>query len=80
MCIRDRLEAFWRAISVDGKYGGSERSLLDTMLGAWGNNNGTPPGMLFFEMFAKVASPYDVNPLNINPLRGVCLLYTSRCV
>ena len=68
---RAKLEAFWRAISVDGKYGGSERSLLDTMLGAWGNNNGTPPGMLFFEMFAKVASPYDVNPLNINPLRGV---------
>ncbi|MBN9441236.1 MAG: patatin-like phospholipase family protein [Bosea sp. (in: a-proteobacteria)] len=68
---RAKLEAFWRAISVDGKYGGSERSLIDTMLGAWGNTNGTPPGMLFFEMFSKVASPYDVNPLNINPLRGV---------
>ncbi|CAM5763928.1 patatin-like phospholipase family protein [Bosea minatitlanensis] len=67
---RAKLEAFWRAISVDGKYGGSERSLIDTMLGAWGNN-GTPPGMVFFEMFSKVASPYDVNPLNINPLRGV---------
>lgn len=67
---RAKLEAFWRAISVDGKYGGSERSLLDTMLGAWGRD-GTPPGLLFFEMFAKVASPYDVNPLNINPLRGV---------
>jgi len=67
---RTKLEAFWRAISVDGKYGGSERSLLDTMLGAWGRN-GTPPGLLFFEMFSKVASPYDVNPLNINPLRGV---------
>ncbi|MCO5091457.1 patatin-like phospholipase family protein [Bosea sp. (in: a-proteobacteria)] len=68
---RAKLEAFWRAISVDGKYGGSQRSLLDTMLGAWGNASGTPPGMLFLEMFAKVASPYDVNPLNINPLRGV---------
>lgn len=67
---RAKLEAFWRAISVDGKYGGSERSLLDTMLGAWGSN-GTPPGLLFLEMFSKVASPYDVNPLNINPLRGV---------
>ncbi|WP_420101116.1 patatin-like phospholipase family protein [Bosea sp. (in: a-proteobacteria)] len=68
---RSKLEQFWRAISVDGKYGGSERSLIDTMLGAWGNSNGTPPGLLFFEMFAKVASPYDINPLNINPLRGV---------
>jgi NTE family protein len=68
---RAKLETFWRAISVDGKYGGSERSLIDTMLGAWGNAAGTPPGMLWFEMFAKVASPYDVNPLNINPLRGV---------
>jgi NTE family protein len=68
---RTKLAQFWRAISVDGKYGGSERSLLDTMLGAWGNSSGTPPGLLFFEMFSKVASPYDVNPLNINPLRGV---------
>lgn len=68
---RAKLEAFWRAISVDGKYGGSERSLIDTLLGAWGGSNGVPPGMIWFEMFSKVASPYDVNPLNINPLRGV---------
>lgn len=67
---RTKLEAFWRAISVDGKYGGSERSLIDTLLGAWGHN-GTPPGLLWMEMFQKVASPYDINPLNINPLRGV---------
>ncbi len=66
---RANLEAFWRAISVDGKYGGSERSLIDTLLGAW--SNGRPPGLIWFEMFSKVASPYDVNPLNINPLRGV---------
>ncbi|KRE16971.1 patatin [Bosea sp. Root381] len=68
---RRKLEAFWRAISVDGKYGGSERSLIDTLLGAWGGSGGTPPGMIWFEMFSKVASPYDINPLNINPLRGV---------
>jgi NTE family protein len=67
---RAKLEAFWRAISVDGKYGGSERSLIDTLLGAWGSS-GTPPGLIWFEMLSKVASPYDINPLNINPLRGV---------
>lgn len=66
---RTALENFWRRISVDGKYGGSERSLLDTMLGAW--SDGHPPGLIWFEMFSKMASPYDVNPLNINPLRGV---------
>lgn len=66
---RTALESFWRNISVDGKYGGSERSLIDTMLGAW--SNGRPPGLIWFEMFSKVASPYDINPLNINPLRGV---------
>lgn len=67
---RAKLETFWRAISVDGKYGSSERSLLDIMLGAW-KSDATPPGLLWFELFSKVASPYDVNPLNINPLRGV---------
>lgn len=66
---RTKLESFWRAISVDGKYGGSERSLIDTFLGAW--SDGRPPGLIWFEMLSKVASPYDVNPLNINPLRGV---------
>ena len=66
---RTALESFWRRISVDGKYGGSERSLLDTMLGAW--TDGRPPGLIWFELLSKVASPYDVNPLNINPLRGV---------
>lgn len=66
---RTALENFWRRISVDGKYGGSERSLLDTMLGAW--TDGRPPGLIWFELLSKVASPYDVNPLNINPLRGV---------
>lgn len=67
---RAKLERFWRAISIDGKYGGSERSLLDTLLGSWGGN-GTPPGLLWMEMFQKVASPYDINPLNINPLRAI---------
>lgn len=67
---RTALETFWRRISVGGKYGGSERSLIDTMLGAWGGSN-VPPALLWFEMFSKVASPYDINPLNINPLRGV---------
>jgi NTE family protein len=67
---RAKLEAFWRAISLDGRYGGAQRSLIDTMLGAW-SKNGTPPGLLWLEMFQKVASPYDINPLNINPLRGV---------
>lgn len=67
---RAKLEAFWRAISVDGKYSDSQRSLLDTMLGAWGGND-TPAGLFWLEMFQKVASPYDSNPLNINPLRDV---------
>ncbi|MEN5081965.1 patatin-like phospholipase family protein [Bosea sp. TWI1241] len=66
---RSALEGFWRRISVDGKYGGSERSLIDTFLGAW--SDGRPPGLIWFELFSKVASPYDINPLNINPLRGV---------
>lgn len=66
---RTKLEAFWRAISIDGKYGGSERSMLDVMLGAWSGLR--PPGNPWLDMVSRVASPYDVNPLNINPLRGV---------
>src|SRR5690606_10327185 len=67
---RAKLAAFWRAISLDGRYGGTQRSLIDSLLGGWGQNF-TPPGLLWLEMFQKVASPYDLNPLNINPLRGV---------
>jgi NTE family protein len=65
---RAKLESFWRAISLDGSLAGHERALLDRWLGAFQFPfAGANP---FLEFFQRYASPYQFNPLNINPLEA----------
>ena len=67
---RRDLETFWRRVSRDGALSPLQRSLVDRMLGIWGGGD-EPPGLLWFDMVSRFASPYDFNPLNINPLRDL---------
>lgn len=66
---RRQLESFWRKASLDGGLPGPARRVFDTFLSAWGltNKQGNP----WFDMFTAATSPYDFNPLNINPLRAI---------
>jgi NTE family protein len=64
---RSRLAAFWRAMSRDGNLSAAQRTVLDRLF--WFLPTGGSPVQAWFEMFSKYVSPYDVNPLNINPLR-----------
>ncbi len=64
---RARLEAFWRAVSRDGNLSDAQRGVLDRLF--WLLPMGGSPVHAWFEMFSTYLSPYDVNPLNINPLR-----------
>ena len=64
---RAQLERFWRAASVDGKYNGAERGLLHPFLSVWGAGHGF--GNAFLDYMALAASPYTLNPMNLNPLR-----------
>ncbi|HUO37095.1 MAG TPA: patatin-like phospholipase family protein [Mycobacterium sp.] len=56
------LETFWRRANVDGSLPPIQCGLLTRMLGLWSNQ----PWM---KAMAHSPSPYETNPLNINPLR-----------
>ena len=59
---RAGLERFWRRISVDGALSAVQRGLFDKFFGYWS-------GQAWGDLLARVASPYETNPLNINPLK-----------
>jgi len=63
---RKRLAAFWRGASFGGRLPGPQRAALDRML-PW--LPGPSPMEVYARGLARFLSPYDLNPLNINPLR-----------
>lgn len=63
------LRRFWRAVSKAAHGSPIRRSPLDILMGNW--NLDTSPAYLVFDLMGRVASPYEVNPLNLNPLRDL---------
>jgi len=66
---RAALEDFWKAVSVAGQGSPIKRSPLDVLFGSWSLD--TSPGYVMMDMMSRMASPYDLNPLGINPLRDL---------
>jgi len=66
---RKRLEEFWRAASRDGNLPPLQRGVLDRLF-AFFPMEGTP-FQAWMEAWSHALSPYDVNPLNINPLKDL---------
>lgn len=66
---RRQLERFWRRASIDGGLAGVARHAFDGLLAAWGL--GDNPGKWWFDTLTRAATPYDFNPLNINPLKDI---------
>jgi len=66
---RDALGCFWRRISESARMSPLQPSPLDRMSGNHGMDNS--PVFMMFDMMTRVFSPYQFNPLNHNPLRGV---------
>jgi len=64
---RAALAAFWEAVSEAARLSPVQRSLWDRLTGSWSLDRS--PGYLFFEQFTRAFSPYQWNPLDINPLR-----------
>jgi len=64
---RVALEEFWRAVSIAGQGSPIKRSPLDVLFGSWSLD--ASPGYIMMDMMSRMASPYDLNPLGINPLR-----------
>jgi NTE family protein len=64
---RQRLEDFWRSISDESALPGPVRGIVDQFFGAW--PLAANPFQPFLDAVSHYASPYAINPLNINPLR-----------
>jgi NTE family protein len=64
-----RLADFWRAASSTGNLPGTQRAVIERLLSF------TPlegaPVQAWFNAVSRYFSPYDVNPLNINPLKDL---------
>jgi NTE family protein len=64
-----RLADFWRAVSNNGNLPPLQRAVVERML-SFIPLEGTPM-QAWLDMMSKYFSPYDFNPLNINPLKDL---------
>jgi len=64
---RARLEAFWESISLGAASSPIQRSMFDVLMSNWSMD--ANPMLAMFEMMTRVVSPYQFNPLNLNPLK-----------
>ncbi len=66
---RERLRQFWELVGRRAAFSPIRRNPLDVMFGNWGI--AYSPGYWWFNAVTNSVSPYDFNPLNINPLREI---------
>jgi NTE family protein len=66
---RTRLAEFWRAASIGGNLPAPQRAVLDRVLALMPVE--ASPLRFMVDTMSRVLSPYDLNPLNINPLKGL---------
>jgi NTE family protein len=66
---RKRLADFWQAASIDGKLPALQRSVVDRLFSFLPFEGSPVP--TWFDALSRFLSPYDLNPLNINPLKDL---------
>ena len=66
---RQALERFWKAVAHAARGSPLKRSGIDVLLGRWSVDHS--PGFQFLDWLTRSFSPYDFNPLNLNPLRDL---------
>src|SRR5580704_18796835 len=64
---RKRLADFWRGASVDGNLPRVQRAVIDRLF-SFMPFEGSPV-QAWLDVLSQFVSPYDLNPLNINPLK-----------
>jgi NTE family protein len=68
---RAALDAYWRRVSRAAAFSPLQRSPLDRLMGRWTLD--TSPAYLAMDIMTRMLSPYDLNPLGVNPLRSLLL-------
>ena len=65
---RERLRLFWEAVGDAAEFSPVRRGPFN-LFGNWSLDLSL--GYFFFDAFTRMLSPYDFNPLNINPLKAI---------
>jgi NTE family protein len=66
---RKRLADFWQAASIDGQLPALQRTVVDRLFSFLPFEGS--PSQTWFDALSRFLSPYDLNPLNINPLKDL---------
>lgn len=66
---RENLEKFWLAVSRAARGSIIQRAPINRLFGDWSLSNSW--GYHVSDAFSRLFSPYQLNPLNINPLRAL---------
>ncbi|QNI02787.1 patatin-like phospholipase family protein [Halomonas sp. SH5A2] len=66
---RAALDRFWRSMAGGAKNSPMKRTPFDVLTGNWGLENN--PLYHVIDALSRVVSPYQLNPMNINPLRDL---------
>ena len=66
---RTALETFWRRVARAATFSPLQRSPIDRLMNRWTLD--TSPAYLAMDLMTRLASPYDLNPLGLNPLKDI---------
>jgi NTE family protein len=66
---RAALHAYWQEVSRAAALSPLQRSPLDRMMGRWTLDYS--PAYIAMDLISRLLSPYDLNPLDHNPLRHI---------
>jgi NTE family protein len=63
---RKALDNFWQRVAHAAAFSPLQRSPLDRLMGRWTLD--TSPAYIAMDLLSRLISPYDVNPMGLNPL------------
>ncbi|TYB87171.1 patatin-like phospholipase family protein [Oceaniovalibus sp. ACAM 378] len=66
---REKLHGFWQAMSAAAKGSPIKRAPIDVMMGYWSLDRSW--GYQMMNAMSRVFSPYQLNPMSMNPLKDV---------
>jgi NTE family protein len=66
---RAALDTYWQRVSRAAAFSPLQRSPLDRLMGRWTLD--TSPAYIAIDLMSRVLSPYDLNPMDLHPLRSI---------
>ena len=66
---RAALDAYWKRVADAAKFSPLQRSPIDRLMNCWTLE--TSPAYLAIDLMSRVVSPYNLNPLGLNPISSI---------